>query len=343
MNDTFITKLHIHAVRHLKDIEIELSPATRKHLVVTGGNGSGKTALIRAVGALLSNGGLAADRPPTVACLFNAGIEWPAAVRANQLFVALRKAAAPLILLQPAGVHLRPTQGPPAPADEPLSFLVQYLVELQSIVRTDPRAREGAQQWLSFCENVLRKLFNDDALTLKFDHPAYPVVITLKHQELVVFSDLSDGYVAAIALFGELLMLFDHIYGKCRTAQGIVLLDDLEMFLDIERQEKILPLLIESFPNVQFLITTRSPVVLHSSTDTIIYDLENRIRCETPTDYRYDAFLVRYAEIGRYSAQIKQMIDEYERLLNKKEKTEPEEFRVIELRNYLTWILHKMC
>lgn len=45
----YITKIKINKVRHLKNIEIPLSNNERKHLIITGKNGSGKTSLLEAL------------------------------------------------------------------------------------------------------------------------------------------------------------------------------------------------------------------------------------------------------------------------------------------------------
>ena len=45
----YITKIHIDHVRHLENIDIELSRTNRKHLILTGKNGSGKTSLLEAI------------------------------------------------------------------------------------------------------------------------------------------------------------------------------------------------------------------------------------------------------------------------------------------------------
>ena len=47
MNDLFISKIHIEKCRHLRNIDIELSGSERKHLILTGKNGSGKTSLVK--------------------------------------------------------------------------------------------------------------------------------------------------------------------------------------------------------------------------------------------------------------------------------------------------------
>lgn len=49
MENTFLTNIHIKNVRHLKDIEIPLSTTERKHLILTGKNGSGKTSVLEAL------------------------------------------------------------------------------------------------------------------------------------------------------------------------------------------------------------------------------------------------------------------------------------------------------
>lgn len=46
MTDTFITKIHVVQSRNIHDLEIKLSETERKHLIITGKNGSGKTSLL---------------------------------------------------------------------------------------------------------------------------------------------------------------------------------------------------------------------------------------------------------------------------------------------------------
>ena len=49
----FITSIHINEVRHLKNIEIKLNSEKRRHLILTGKNGSGKTSVLRAMKSYL--------------------------------------------------------------------------------------------------------------------------------------------------------------------------------------------------------------------------------------------------------------------------------------------------
>jgi hypothetical protein len=56
--------------------------------------------------------------------------------------------------------------------------------------------------------------------------------------------------------------------------------------------------------------------------------------------YPYEAIIEQY-DLSRYSDQIRQFLGEYENLLNKKVKNDKEEFRLLELGNYLAWVLNK--
>lgn len=54
MTQTFLTELSILKVRHLSNIDIPLSSDSRKHLIITGKNGSGKTSVLVAIVDFLS-------------------------------------------------------------------------------------------------------------------------------------------------------------------------------------------------------------------------------------------------------------------------------------------------
>lgn len=53
MQETFITKIEVQEVRGIQDFTIPLSEQERKHLIITGKNGSGKTSLLEAMKGFL--------------------------------------------------------------------------------------------------------------------------------------------------------------------------------------------------------------------------------------------------------------------------------------------------
>lgn len=96
------------------------------------------------------------------------------------------------------------------------------------------------------------------------------------------FSEQSDGYSSVIYIVSDLILRMDKNWLLDEeisqyNAQGIVLIDELETHLHIELQKKILPFLTKFFPNIQFIVTTHSPYILNSISNTKAYDLEKHV------------------------------------------------------------------
>ena len=76
---------------------------------------------------------------------------------------------------------------------------------------------------------------------------------------------------------------------------GIVLIDEIETHLHLELQKKILRILTELFPNIQFIVSTHSPFVLNSLENAVIYDLENHTLVENGlANVPYDGIVEGY-------------------------------------------------
>jgi predicted ATP-binding protein involved in virulence len=52
--------------------------------------------------------------------------------------------------------------------------------------------------------------------------------------------------------------------------KGIVTIDEVDLHLHPKWQQRIVPILAEAFPNIQFVITTHSPIVLSSVKGNIL-------------------------------------------------------------------------
>ena len=104
-----------------------------------------------------------------------------------------------------------------------------------------------------------------------------------KTEDLVLpVSDLSSGYQSLI------WMVFDIAYRMailnpnkrsevCAT-KGIVLIDEIDMHLHPKWQWNIIDSLRKTFPNVQFIATTHSPILFASAKDVWIIDIELHCR-----------------------------------------------------------------
>lgn len=78
-------------------------------------------------------------------------------------------------------------------------------------------------------------------------------------------SQMSDGEKCTMALLGDLarrLALANPKKMNPLLGEGVVLIDEVELHMHPSWQRKVLPKLKETFPNIQFIITTHSPLVL---------------------------------------------------------------------------------
>ncbi len=107
-----------------------------------------------------------------------------------------------------------------------------------------------------------------------------------KEGSFIPFNALSDGYRAFLGWVGDLLF---HIEQSCPSGkklvenEGIVLIDEIDLHLHPAWQMKILPLLAEALPNIQFFVTTHSPLVVGSiEWQNIIYLRTDEEKCSIP-------------------------------------------------------------
>ncbi len=83
----------------------------------------------------------------------------------------------------------------------------------------------------------------------------------------IEFPHLSDGYRAFIGWVND--MLFHAYYGspdgqKCTNLRGIVLVDEIDLHLHPRWQMKVISTVARTFPRLQFILTSHSPLVASS-------------------------------------------------------------------------------
>lgn len=86
-----------------------------------------------------------------------------------------------------------------------------------------------------------------------------------KGKESLDILQLSDGEKCTLALFGDIarrLALANPSLENPLEGTGVVLIDEIELHMHTVWQRKVIGVLKETFPNVQFIITTHSPQVL---------------------------------------------------------------------------------
>lgn len=91
--------------------------------------------------------------------------------------------------------------------------------------------------------------------------------------------NLSKNEKELYFLFSDIamrLILANPVEENPLLGKGIVLIDDIEKNLHPKNQGEVLNKLSKLFPNVQFIVTTNSPLVLGSGKDFNVYEIKNK-------------------------------------------------------------------
>ncbi len=95
---------------------------------------------------------------------------------------------------------------------------------------------------------------------------------------MLPLSALSDGYRSYIGLIADLLGTLHSVTPlstSLKEIDGVVMIDDIDVHLHPGRQREIVPKLAETFPKLQFIITTHSPLVVgtvHAANIRVVED-----------------------------------------------------------------------
>lgn len=149
--------------------------------------------------------------------------------------------------------------------------LVLLLDRQQKISLQNPK---NVNPFLKALEKALSTMLSDDdAYTYKnlrmewglyYDEMVIDKVDSDGVVEKLVLHQLSSGEKTLIGLVADLtrrLYLANSI-GNPLEGHGIVLIDEVDTHLHPEWERKVLTKLIEIFPNIQFVVTTHSPLIL---------------------------------------------------------------------------------
>lgn len=115
-------------------------------------------------------------------------------------------------------------------------------------------------------------------------------IIIQKSGRSISFSQLSDGEKCFLAMVGDLaqrLAIANPLTDCPLKGEGVVLIDEVDLHLHPQWQRMILPRMMETFPNCQFIVSTHSPQILgemRSEYVTILVEGENGIEARKP-DY----------------------------------------------------------
>ena len=198
----------------------------------------------------------------------------------------------------------------------------KYLVDLkatQAFTKDDAK-REKINKWFNIFENILKNIFEDENLELKFNDETFQFSICESGREPFDFNTMSSGYAAVFDIINDLIIRMEAQSGL-RTQfdmEGIVLVDEIETHLHLQLQKKILPVLTKLFPNIQFVITTHSPFILSSLDNAVIYDLENNTLVKNGLkNLPYEGIVEGYFKADKLSEELREKYERYKALVSR--------------------------
>lgn len=116
----------------------------------------------------------------------------------------------------------------------------------------------------------------------------------------IPLAEMSDGYRAALAMVVDILRHLVEVYGDNELIatdgppqvlhQGVVLIDEIDAHLHPEWQRKIGFWFKNIFPNIQFIVTTHSPMICQAADEGSIYRLPSPGSDEEPCQIRGEEY-----------------------------------------------------
>lgn len=175
------------------------------------------------------------------------------------------------------------------------------------------RSLEEAQHWRddrTFCDTQLEAVRQAMTRVSNMTSPRYRVdtpaglCVTKNGIELRV-DQLSSGEQSFLALAGDLARRLAMLNPKAPdplVAPGIVLIDEVELHLHPRWQRRIIPWLLETFTNCQFIISTHSPQVLgrvHADNIRVLRKVDGQIEnYEVSASYGRDSNYILLSVLG---------------------------------------------
>lgn len=168
-------------------------------------------------------------------------------------------------------------------ADDKNHPLYEFFEELVSSSRFYPvqEINLKAKHSVEVIELLFKKIYPDlKNIQLVNDDDGKDKVALQLGNEIIFLHQFSDGQRVLFGLIGDIarrLIQLNNISNSPLEGRGIVLIDEIELHLHPNWQQKIILILRDSFPNIQFVITTHSPHVLSTVDKTEIRIIKDNV------------------------------------------------------------------
>lgn len=177
-----------------------------------------------------------------------------------------------------------------------------------------------------------------DCKKIWYDVARDGLYIDFNDGQTLPFNSLSDGVRCVLSMAFELAIrcyLLNPYLGAdaAKYTPGVVLIDEIDLHLHPNWQRHILNDLVRAFPEMQFIVTTHSPMVLGSVNDCGIYSISDRNVYSFPKQYMRDVSAI-LSDMGKndHNEEIGKIMSEYRRCI---EEGNGRSYNALELRKEL--------
>lgn len=232
----------------------------------------------------------------------------------------------------------------------------QFIQWFDLMEDSERREREALRNWdfkntsLETVRRALQKFvgnkFNNPRMEL---HPLRFVMDELLEngsKRQMRIEQMSDGYKIITAMVADIASRMAEANPEMEDpllSSGIVLIDELDLHLHPKWQRTIVERLTEAFPNIQFIVSTHSPIIISGALDNaqmiiLSGDQINEVSGSEYITYDIsqlllsDLFGLDSSRATRWSA----ILEEQRRLLQMTSRTEEEDSRLNELNRQLS-------
>lgn len=200
------------------------------------------------------------------------------------------------------------------------SYLVSNMTSLayagSKQIGNNPTEEKRISNWFKKLNTDLQELFEDPTLYLKFDPKTFSFYIHQNDREPYRFQQLSSGFSSILSVYADLLTKIELRSIAPSDVTGIVFIDEVDAHLHVSLQKKIFRFLTNSFPKVQFIITTHSPFVVSSVDNAVIYDLTSLQQVDNLSMYSYESILEGLFDVNPISKILEDKIKKLNDIAN---------------------------
>ena len=124
--------------------------------------------------------------------------------------------------------------------------------------------------------------------------------IEMESGEKMPFKMLSDGYRSMLAMIADMafrcISLNPHLGDSAlRETEGVVLIDELDLYLHPIWQERVVDDLKRTFPKLQFIVTTHSPIIIANAEEKQVFYLSKLENANIlPNNQSYQGWALPY-------------------------------------------------